>query len=122
MIELGDSPQATELLGESLALARELGEAHGIAVCLETYAGFAATAGDAERAAILFGASDAMRASIGAQRQPDHQILYDRWLARTLARLDTSSYSKRYEDGRSLGLEEASALALGRVAEPRTPV
>ena len=122
MIELGDSPQATELLGESLALARELGEAHGIAVCLETYAGFAATAGDAERAATLFGASDAVRASIGAQRQPDHQILYDRWLARTLARLDTSSYSKRYEDGRSLGLEEASALALGRVVEPRTPV
>jgi predicted ATPase len=122
MIELGDSPQATELLGESLALARELGEAHGIAVCLETYAGFAATAGDADRAATLFGASDAMRASIGAQRQPDHQILYDRWLARTLARLDTSSYSKRYEDGRSLGPDEASALALGRVAEPRTPV
>ena len=35
------------------------------------------------------GASDGVRTSIGAQRQPDQQILYDRWLARTLARLDT---------------------------------
>jgi predicted ATPase/DNA-binding SARP family transcriptional activator len=116
MIELGDTAQAASLLAESLALARELGEPHGIAVSLDTFAGLAATAGEAERAAMLFGASDAVRASIGAQRQPDHQILYDRWLARTLARLDTNSYSKHYEDGRALTLDEACALALDRSA------
>ena len=114
MIELGDSAQATSLLAESLALARELGEPHGIAVCLDTFAGLAATAGEVDRAATLFGASDAARASIGAQRQPDHQILYDRWLARTLAHLDTDTYSSHYEDGRSLTLDEACSLALGR--------
>jgi predicted ATPase/DNA-binding SARP family transcriptional activator len=114
MIELGDSAQARNLLAESLALARELGEPHGIAVCLDTFAGLAATAGEVDRAATLFGASDAARASIGAQRQPDHQILYDRWLARTLAHLDTNTYSMHYEDGRSLTLDEACSLALGR--------
>ncbi|TML59076.1 MAG: tetratricopeptide repeat protein [Actinobacteria bacterium] len=114
MIELGDSAQAESLLAESLALARELGEPHGIAVCLDTFAGLAATAGEVERAATLFGASDAARASIGAKRQPDHQILYDRWLARTLAHLDTNTYSTHYEDGRALTLDEACALALGR--------
>jgi hypothetical protein len=116
MIELGDSARATSLLAESLALARELAEPHGIAVCLDTFAGLAATAGEVERAATLFGASDAARASIGAQRQPDQQILYDRWLARTLARLDTNTYSTRYEDGRALTLEEACAFALGHEA------
>ena len=116
MIELGDAGQATGLLAESLALARELGESHVIAVCLETFAGLAAAAGEVERAAILFGASDAVRASIGAQRQPDQQILYDRWLARTLARLDTNTYSTRYEDGRALSLDEACAFALGHEA------
>jgi tetratricopeptide (TPR) repeat protein len=116
MIELGEAAQATALLAESLALARGLGEAHVIAVCLETFAGLAAAAGEVERAAILFGASDAVRASIGAQRQPDQQILYDRWLARTLARLDTSTYSTRYEDGRALTLDEACAFALGHEA------
>jgi non-specific serine/threonine protein kinase len=113
MIELGDAAQAAGLLGESLALARELGEPQGIAVCLETFAGLAATGGELERAATLFGASDGVRASIGAQRQPDQQILYDRWLARTLAGLDTKTYSTRYEDGRALTLDEACAFALG---------
>jgi len=116
MIELGDAAQATSLVAESLALARELGEPHGIAVCLDTFAGLAATNGEVERAATLFGASDAVRASIGAKRQPDHQILYDRWLARTLAQLDTNTYSKHYEDGRALTLDEACALVLGERA------
>jgi predicted ATPase/DNA-binding SARP family transcriptional activator len=112
-IELGEPARASELLAESLAVARELGETHGIAVCLETFAGLAATGGDAPRAATLFGASDAVRASIGAQRQPDNQILYDRWLARTLGRLDTESYAKHYEDGRVLTLDDACGFALG---------
>jgi predicted ATPase/DNA-binding SARP family transcriptional activator len=114
MIELGETEQATSLLAESLALARELGEPHGVAVCLDTFAGLAATTGEVERAATLFGASDSVRASIGAQRQPDHQILYDRWLARTLAHLDTNTYSTHYESGRALTLDEACALAIGR--------
>ena len=113
MIELGEGAQATSLLAESLGLARELGEPHGIAVCLDTFAGLAATGGEVERAATLFGASDAARASIGAKRQPDHQILYDRWLARTLAHLDTNAYSMHYEAGRALTLDEACALAIG---------
>jgi predicted ATPase/DNA-binding SARP family transcriptional activator len=112
-IELGEPAKVTELLNESLELARELGETHGIAVCLETFAGLSATAGEAARAATLFGASDAVRTSIGAQRQPDNQILYDRWLARTLARLDTETYSRHYEDGRVLTLADACSIALG---------
>jgi predicted ATPase/DNA-binding SARP family transcriptional activator/Tfp pilus assembly protein PilF len=115
-LELGDAEKTTNLLTESLALAQELGEPHGIAVCLEAFAGLAATLGQVERAATLFGASDTIRASIGAQRQPDSQILYERWLARTLAQLDTKTYSTRYEDGRALTLDEACALALS--AEP----
>jgi predicted ATPase/DNA-binding SARP family transcriptional activator len=116
MIELGEIAEATSLLGESLGIARELGDTHGIAVCLEIFAGLAATTGEASRAATLFGASDAVRASIGARRQPDHEILYERWLARTLSLLDTSAYSRRYEDGRVLTLDEAAAFALAPAA------
>jgi predicted ATPase len=112
LIELGRADEAKTLLEESLRLAQDLGEQHGIAVSLETFAGLAATRGDAEQAARLFGASDAVRSAIGAQRQPDHQILYERWLARTLARLDTKAYSTLYEDGRVLSAEEASAVAV----------
>jgi len=100
------------LLAESLAIARGLGDTHGIAVCLETFAGLAATTGEAGRAATLFGASDAARASIGARRQPDDEILHERWLGRTLAALETSAYSKLYEDGRALTLDAACEVAL----------
>src|SRR5262249_48484713 len=113
LIELDRADEAKPLLEEGLRLAHERAEPHRIAVSLETFAGLAATRGDAEQAARLFGASDAVRSAIGAQRQPDHQILYERWLARTLARLDTKAYSHLYEDGRVLSAEEASAVAVG---------
>jgi predicted ATPase/DNA-binding SARP family transcriptional activator len=116
-IEFGEADHARELLTESLALARELGESHGVAICLETFAGLAATGGEVVRAATLFGAADAIRSSIGAQRQPDNQILYDRWLARTLARLDTNSYSKHYEDGRMLSVDDACGFALAAAVQ-----
>src|ERR671931_556291 len=112
LIELGETDRARKLLDESLVLSRKIGEPHGVAVCLDTYAGLAATVGETERAATLFGASDAVRASIGALRQPDDQILYDRWLARTLSQLGTETYSTRYEEGLLLTLDEACAFAL----------
>jgi predicted ATPase/DNA-binding SARP family transcriptional activator len=115
-IELGNSAEATSLLAESLAIARELGDTHGIAESLETFAGLSATMGDAARAATLFGASDATRASIGARRQPDHEILHERWLGRTLANLETSAYSRLYEDGRMLTLDSACEFALAPTA------
>jgi predicted ATPase/DNA-binding SARP family transcriptional activator len=110
-IELGNVAEATGLLAESLVIARDLGDTHGIAECLETFAGLSASTGAAARAATLFGASDATRASIGARRQPDHEILYERWLGRTLAALDTSTYSRLYEDGRMLTVDAACELA-----------
>jgi predicted ATPase len=112
LIELGETDRARTLLGESLTLSREIGEPHAVAVCLDTFAGLAATVGEVDRAAMLFGASDAVRESIGALRQPDDQILYNGWLARTLARLDTETYAARYEAGHALALDEACSFAL----------
>src|SRR5919206_572403 len=112
LIELGETERARKLLAESLTLSREIGEPHAVAVCLDAFAGLAAVMGEGERAATLFGASDAVRSSIGALRQPDDQILYDRWLARTLSQLGTETYSTRYEEGLLLTMDEACAFAL----------
>src|SRR5205823_4970861 len=43
MIELGETAESSALLAESLGIARELGDTHGIAVCLEIFAGLSAT-------------------------------------------------------------------------------
>ena len=112
LLELDAAEEVPALLEESLNISRELGEPLGVAVCLDTYAGLAATLGDAERAATLFGASDAVRASVGALRQPDQQKLYDRWLARTLTLLNTATYTARYEEGHAMSIDEGCAFAL----------
>ncbi len=114
LLERGEADRAFDPLAESLALARRLGELNGIAYCLDTFAGLAAADELAERAATLFGAADGVRSSIGALRPPDQQPLYERWLAQTLSLLDVEIYSARYEDGRSLSLDEACAHALRR--------
>jgi hypothetical protein len=112
LLESGETDAARERLIQSFELARRLGELNGIAYCLDTFAGLATAEGDPERAARLFGAADGVRASIGALRPPDQQPLYERWVASTLAQLETGTYAACYESGRALGLDEASELAL----------
>ena len=112
LLESGETEAAKAQLVESLELARRLGELNGIAYCLDTFAGLAVAEGDPERAARLFGAADGLRASIGALRPPDQQPLYERWVASTLAQLETATYAACYESGRVLGLDEAAEVAL----------
>jgi predicted ATPase len=112
LLESGETDAARERLVESLEVARRLGDLNGIAYCLDTFAGLAVVEGDAARAARLFGAADGLRASIGALRPPDQQPLYERWVASTLAQLDTATYASCYEAGRVLSLDEAADLAL----------
>jgi predicted ATPase/DNA-binding SARP family transcriptional activator len=114
LIERGESDRARELLAEGLTMARRLGELNGLAYCFDTFAGLALRDDDPEGAALMFGAADALRASIGALRPPDQQPLYERWLARALSQLDTSVYAARYEDGGRLDLDRACELALRR--------
>jgi predicted ATPase/DNA-binding SARP family transcriptional activator len=118
LLELDAADDVPALLAEALELSRGLGEPLGVALCLDTYAGHAATVGDAERAATLFGASDAVRASVGALRQPDQQKLYDRWLGRTLTLLDTAAYTARYEEGLAMSIDEGCAFALAAGTMP----
>jgi predicted ATPase/DNA-binding SARP family transcriptional activator len=116
LLERGEHEQARSYLAESLTLARRFGELNGIAYCFDTFAGLAAAEGDPEEAALLFGAADVVRSSIGALRPPDQQPLYEHWLARTMSQLETHVYTSRYEDGRRLELEDACERAL-RVAQ-----
>ena len=112
LLESGEYERARSLLGESLTISRRLGELNGIAYCFDTFAGLAAAEGDPEEAAVLFGAADLVRSSIGALRPPDQQPLYEQWLARTMTQLETHVYASRYEEGHRLDLDEASERAL----------
>src|SRR5436189_124585 len=83
----GDLPAARALYTESIEHFRSLGDLRGEALANENVGLMALTADDLPEAVT--------------------------WLTRTLARLDTKGYSRRYEDGRTLTTDEACALALG---------
>ncbi len=92
---------------ECLQLFRDLGSKHGIAVALEGLAAIAGGREQVERAAVLRGAAESVRASIGAPRPPDKRPNYERRSLETRARQDDRIYTRAWNSGRNMTLEEA---------------
>ena len=65
----GDVAEAAELEQETLRLKRQLDDQLGIAVCLEVMSWIDASQGDADRAARLLGAADALLGTVGMSLQ-----------------------------------------------------
>ena len=111
------------LYEESLALRRELADKRGIAESLEELAGVAGAQGQAERAARLYGAAEALREAIGAPIVPVDRARYERAVAAARTQLDAAAWTRLRAEGRAMPLEEAIAYALegerGRHADPR---
>ncbi|MEV7195082.1 BTAD domain-containing putative transcriptional regulator [Streptomyces sp. NPDC093510] len=98
----GDGPgaEAHHLLG--LEAARALAEPRAVALSLEGLAGAAAVSGAAERAALLLGAADAARRSVGAPLPPAERGDVDRITAAARAALGESAYAEAFARGAEL--------------------
>jgi non-specific serine/threonine protein kinase len=101
-------------LAESLEIRREIGDQSGIAWCLERLAAVAMAAGKSEKAARLFGAGAALRASIRSAIDPADQPAYDSKIASLRKELGKERFSAIWDEGRALVLEQAVADALER--------
>jgi predicted ATPase/class 3 adenylate cyclase len=110
--EQGRVEDALALGKQNLLACRELGSLHGIAQSLcRSAATFAVLAGKADTAAQLLACFEALREQIGVS---------EAWVARmneqTLsairARLDESAFAEAWEQGRTLTIDEAVALAI----------
>ena len=114
--------RSREIQGSEGVLSREPGDLPsgwrpgGIASVLEGLAGVAAD-DQAEPAARLFGAAEALRAAIGAPLAPSERADYDRYVAATCAALGQEAFTAAWEAGRALSLDEAVAWALGETPE-----
>ncbi len=105
-----DCAAARAWYAEGLATARALGNLPLIAEALEGIAVAAAGVGEAERAALLFGAAAALRDSLGVPLSPDDLRDHAAWEARTREALGP----ERWEAvGAALPLTEAIAIGLG---------
>jgi predicted ATPase/DNA-binding SARP family transcriptional activator/DNA-binding CsgD family transcriptional regulator len=109
----GDEYDLAEVfLKEALALERKLGNwAYG-AYSLEGFAGLAGARRQGARAARLWGASEALRASIGAALPPEPRPYYERSMAAARAQLGEDAWETAFAQGMTMSAEEAAEYAL----------
>jgi DNA-binding CsgD family transcriptional regulator len=124
-----DLKQAVKLLGESLTQRQEFGDRAGCAWCLEEFAEVALLQGQRQlpprrdeefrRAARLFGAAAALRASVGSVIDLVDRPEYDRHTALVRAELDSSSdlvqpgaFQVAWSEGQAMSLKQAVEYAL----------
>ena len=108
----GDHERAEALHEESLVLCRELGDKLIGSESLEGLACAAGAKGEAERAARLFGAAEALREAVGYQQAPRERALREPYLAAARSRVDEAAWAAAWEEGRSMEFEDAVVYAL----------
>lgn len=105
--------QATQLSREVLPLWQELGERRSAAWCFENLAAAAADLSQADRAARLWGASDALLESVGSPLPPTYQQIRDRYLITVRDSMGETAFQVAFSEGRALSLTQAVEYALG---------
>lgn len=113
---LGNLAAAMEHYQQGLRELREMGDKLSLTATLESFAYVlvdTAEAGDAQLAARLLGAAEALREGLQAPIPPREKGRYDKYLARLRERLGESDLLHLWRTGRALSLDHAVALALG---------
>jgi predicted ATPase/class 3 adenylate cyclase len=104
--------RAMARLCESLEVRHDIGDQSGSAWCLERLAAVALAQGQAEKAARLFGAGSALRASTRSVIDPADQPAYKSKILSLRRELGKERFKIIWEEGRALALEQAVAYAL----------
>jgi predicted ATPase len=108
----GDHAAAHGYFTEALTTAREFGDKIVISHCLDGFAALATERGDSKVATRLAGAAEAVRRSIGFQREPAESRFRSAYLEKL--EVDETTLLARYEQEGKLKLDEAIALALAQ--------
>jgi non-specific serine/threonine protein kinase len=108
----GQHAQAIQLSNEALVVWQELRERRGSAWAFENVACAAAARGQANRAARLWGASDAICESIGSPLPPSYQQVRDQYLVSVKESLGKVAFQTATAEGRAMSLRQAIQYAL----------
>ncbi len=107
-----DLKAAGEFYRDGLQISSKLSDMNGTLYCLEGAAGAFWATRDATRAALLFGAAEALRGANNLFIEPADRLPYDQSVALVRASLTEKVFADLFADGRKLKLEEAVALGL----------
>jgi non-specific serine/threonine protein kinase len=113
----GDHARATTLQRESLSLARAVGNKMPIAAGFDGLACIAAAEGRGQRAARLFGAAEAVWASLAATLLPWFSADHDHGLAVARLQSGEAAFATAWAAGRALPLPQAIEYALETTPE-----
>jgi Tfp pilus assembly protein PilF len=106
-----DFARAGQAFAEALRIGRTRDIPWLVSMDLEGLAGVAIGRGQAELAARLFGAADAIRASSGTPVRPMLTERHDRDLAAAKAALGHERFARAWEQGQAMSLEQVIAEA-----------
>lgn len=125
----GDFAAAESRAKESLQIRRELGDQQGVAWSLEAFAKLATaraystappTQADLTRAAILFGAAEALRERGGLTLVPADRQEMEEMVAKVRADLEKTAFAAAWAQGRAMTPEQAMQCALEEQRPPPT--
>jgi DNA-binding CsgD family transcriptional regulator len=116
----GEHERARISYRESLTLCKELGDKMIASESLDGLACICSAEGEAERAAILFGAGEALFEAVGGQHEPGEAAMREPYLAMVRSRLDEIAWQAAWEEGRGMSMGEAIEYALSE-EEPSSP-
>jgi hypothetical protein len=108
----GRHMEAAELFKAGMAQALELGHTYAVAGSMDGLAAVAASSQQAERAARLYGAANALMEVVGVPMEAPDQVDYDHNQAAARAQLDEATWKAAWEEGRAMSMEQAVAYAL----------
>jgi serine/threonine-protein kinase len=109
---ISDYEMAREYFGEVITIAQNFGYKDRVSACVEYFAALAGKQGELELAAGLAGKAEHLREQIGCELTSAEHRFRDAYLAELKIQMDKTAFSKFYEQGRKMKLEEAVALCL----------
>jgi non-specific serine/threonine protein kinase len=116
-----DHEQTKALLEENLVLCKEIGAKVIGSLSAEGLACYAASRGEAQRAARLFGVAARLREAVGYQQPPRERALGEPYLDAARSKLSEAEWEVAFAEGKNMGLEEAVEYALSEEG-PATPL
>ncbi|MEX2535331.1 MAG: tetratricopeptide repeat protein [Trueperaceae bacterium] len=108
----GDLSRSIERFSEGLRLAQEVGSIRGIGTTLAGLAGVAVVAGNPRKAAMLFGAAEAVHGAHGVVPEPVDRAEMERSVALGRAAVTPETWTSCTAEGTRMSVEEAIAAAL----------
>jgi hypothetical protein len=107
LAEMGDTQGSAQVLAKRLARLQARGRSISILDDLIGWAGIVLSTGDAERAAVMLGAFQALHPRHFNWRDANEDAVFDRALAKIQAQLTPVAFSAAWEQGTGMNAEQA---------------